>query len=147
MPGELRSTREICSARICPATASSVDGPPKARWVRTQQLGSMPWPAFTWCAHTNRFGRRRRILAEDAYVVRQRAIRRGNDLEGWHLSRLMRDAATPFEVTTAERRYLRWLRASPLRRGQNGCQTAIDGQNLPRDMLAGITCKQKCGAF
>src|SRR5258707_14019415 len=30
MPGELRSTREICSARIWPATASSVDGPPKA---------------------------------------------------------------------------------------------------------------------
>jgi len=39
-------------------------------------------------AHTNSFEGRRRILAEDAYVVRQRAIRRGNDLEGWHLSRL-----------------------------------------------------------
>jgi len=51
--------------------------------------------------------RRRRILAEDARVVRQRAIRRGDDFEGWHLSRLMRDAATPFEVTTAERQYQR----------------------------------------
>ena len=61
-------------------------------------------------AHINSFERRRRILAEDAYVVRQRAIRRGNDFEGWHLSRLMRDAATPFEVTTAERQYQRWLR-------------------------------------
>ena len=50
--------------------------------------------------------RRRRILAEDARVVRQ-AIRRGDDFEGWHLSRLMRDAATPFEVTTAERQYQR----------------------------------------
>jgi hypothetical protein len=68
-------------------------------------------------AHTNSFERRRRILAEDAYVVRQRAIRRGNDLEGWHLSRLMRDAATPFEVSTAERQYQRWLGASP-RRGR-----------------------------
>jgi hypothetical protein len=68
-------------------------------------------------AHTNSFERRRRILAEDAYVVRQRAIRRGDDFEGWHLSRLMRDAATPFEVTTAERQYQRWLRASS-RRGR-----------------------------
>ncbi len=66
-------------------------------------------------AHTNSLERRRRILAEDAYVVRQRVIRRGDDLEGWHLSQLMRDAATPFEVTTAERKYRRWLRASPLR--------------------------------
>jgi len=65
-------------------------------------------------AHINSFDRRRRILAEDAYVVRQRTIRRGNDFEGWHLSRLMRDAATPFEVTTAERQYRRWLGASPL---------------------------------
>jgi hypothetical protein len=56
------------------------------------------------------------ILAEDAYVVRQRAIRGGNDFEGWHLARLMRDAATPFEVATAERQYQRWLRASPRRR-------------------------------
>jgi hypothetical protein len=63
-------------------------------------------------AHVNSLKRRRRILAEDAYVVRQRAIRRGNDLEGWHLSRLMRDAATPFEVTAAERQYRRWLGAS-----------------------------------
>src|SRR6266566_4947549 len=59
--------------------------------------------------------RRRRILAEDARVVRQRAIRRGDDFEGWHLSRLMRDAATPFEVTAAECQYQRWLRASPRR--------------------------------
>ncbi len=66
-------------------------------------------------AHTNSLERRRRILAEDAYVVRQRVIRRGDDLEGRHLSQLMRDAATPFEVTTAERKYRRWLRASPLR--------------------------------
>ena len=66
-------------------------------------------------AHSNSFERRRRNLAEDAYVVRQRAIRRGDDFEGWHLSRLMRDAATPFEVTTAERQYQRWLRASQLR--------------------------------
>jgi hypothetical protein len=64
---------------------------------------------------TNIYERRRRILAEDAYVVRQRAISRGDDFEGWHLSRLMRDATTLFEVTTAERKYLRWLRASPLR--------------------------------
>ena len=68
-------------------------------------------------AHTNSFERRRRILAEDAHVVRQRAVRRGDDFEGWHLSRLMRDAATPFEVTTAECQYQRWLRASP-RRGR-----------------------------
>jgi hypothetical protein len=53
-------------------------------------------------AHTNSCGRRRQILAEGAYVVRQRAISRGDDFEGWHLARLMRDAATPFEVATAE---------------------------------------------
>ena len=40
---------------------------------------------------TNIYDRRRRILAEDAYVVRQRAIRRGDDFEGWQLSRSMRD--------------------------------------------------------
>ena len=65
-------------------------------------------------ANTNSSERRRRILAEDAYLVRQRAIHRGDDIEGWRLSRLMRDAATPFEVATAERRYQRWLRASRL---------------------------------
>jgi hypothetical protein len=66
-------------------------------------------------ARTNSFERRRRILAADAYVVRQRAIHRGDDFEGWHLSRLMRDAATPFDVTTAEHQYRTWLRASPFR--------------------------------
>ena len=64
---------------------------------------------------TNIYDRRRRILAEDAHVVRQRAIRRGDDFEGWQLSRSMRDATTLFEVAMAERKYVRWLRASPLR--------------------------------
>lgn len=81
-------------------------------------------------AHTNSLERRRRILAEDAYVVRQRAIRRGNDFEGWHLSRLMRDAATPFEVTTAERQYQRWLR-TPRHRGRSVAQSR-NQRALPR---------------
>ena len=78
-------------------------------------------------AHTNSSERRRRILAEYAYRVRQRAIRRGDDIDGWRLSRLMRDAATPFEVTTAERRYQRWLRASRSAVGLAGSAITVIG--------------------
>jgi hypothetical protein len=66
-------------------------------------------------SHLNIDERRRRRLVQNAYVVRQQSIRRGDDFEGWRLARLMRDAATLFQMTTAERKYLRWLQADALR--------------------------------
>ena len=55
------------------------------------------------------FGQRCRALDNAAYAVRQRAIRRGDDLHGWRLSHLMRDASTDAQVNVAERKYGKWL--------------------------------------
>jgi hypothetical protein len=54
--------------------------------------------------------RRLRVLHDAAYGVRQRAISRGDDLEGWRLARLMRDAETRYQLVVAERRYAGWLK-------------------------------------
>ena len=61
------------------------------------------------------FGQRCRILNIAAQAVRRRAIRGGDDLEGWRLSRLMRDAETDTQVNLAEREYDVWLQTIPIR--------------------------------
>lgn len=60
------------------------------------------------------FGQRCRILNIAAQAVRRRAIRGGDDLEGWRLSRLMRDAETDTQVNLAEREYDVWLQTIPI---------------------------------
>jgi hypothetical protein len=60
------------------------------------------------------FGQRCRILNIAAQAVRRRAIRGGGDLEGWRLSRLMRDAETDTQVNLAEREYDVWLQTIPI---------------------------------
>jgi hypothetical protein len=55
------------------------------------------------------FSQRCRILNIAAQAVRRRATREGSDLEGWRLSRLMRDAETDTQVNLAERKYDVWL--------------------------------------
>jgi hypothetical protein len=44
------------------------------------------------------FGQQRLALNAAAHSVRQRTTRDGGDLEGWRLSRLMRDACTCAQV-------------------------------------------------
>jgi hypothetical protein len=61
------------------------------------------------------FGERCRTLGTAAHAVRQRAIRNGGDLQGWRLSRLMRDAGTDIQVNVAEREYGAWLQAIPVK--------------------------------
>jgi hypothetical protein len=56
------------------------------------------------------FGHRCHLLSEAAHIVRQRSIVSGNDLDGWRLSQLMRDADTHMQVDVAERGYGLWLR-------------------------------------
>jgi hypothetical protein len=58
------------------------------------------------------FGQRCRTLSFAAYAVRQRATRDGGDIEGWRLSRLMRDAETDTQVNVAELKYSVWLQAN-----------------------------------
>jgi hypothetical protein len=41
----------------------------------------------------------------------------GDDLEGWRLSRLMRDADSSRQVNVAERQYSAWLQAARKRPG------------------------------
>jgi hypothetical protein len=60
------------------------------------------------------FSQRCRSLSVAARAVRERAVRRGSDLEGWRLSRLMREASTDAQVNVAEREFSTWLRANPL---------------------------------
>lgn len=57
------------------------------------------------------FSERCHTLEVAAHVVRQRAVRRGDDLIGWRLARLMRDACTDTQVNDAERKYGAWRRA------------------------------------
>lgn len=54
------------------------------------------------------FSQRCFILSVAAQVVRERATRNGGDLEGWRLSRLMREAETDAQVNFAERKYRDW---------------------------------------
>jgi hypothetical protein len=55
------------------------------------------------------FGQRCHILNAAAHSVRERAIRQGNDLAGWRLSHLMRDADTAAQVYLGEQQYSAWL--------------------------------------
>ena len=61
------------------------------------------------------FSQRCRSLSLAARAVRQRAVMRGGDLDGWRLSRLMREADTDAQVNVAERKFSAWLRANPLK--------------------------------
>jgi hypothetical protein len=49
-----------------------------------------------------------------AYEVRQLALGPRGNLEGWRVARLMRDATTLPQVTTAERKVGLWLRSRGL---------------------------------
>jgi hypothetical protein len=59
------------------------------------------------------FGQRCLALNAASHAVRQRATGGADDLEGWLLSRLMRDASTDGEVNIAERKYNVWLQTIP----------------------------------
>ena len=48
-----------------------------------------------------------------ARTVRERAVMRGYDLDGWRLARLMRDANTDAQVDVAERKFRAWRRGNP----------------------------------
>ena len=60
------------------------------------------------------FSQRCRSLSVAARAVRERAVVRGYDLDGWRLSRLMREANTDAQVNVAELEFSAWLRANPL---------------------------------
>jgi hypothetical protein len=47
-------------------------------------------------------------LCNLAQEVRQVAINRAGDLEGWRVSRLLRDASTPAQADEAERQFRIW---------------------------------------
>lgn len=59
------------------------------------------------------FGQRCHNLNTAAVAVRERAVARGYDLDGWRLARLMRDASTDAQVNVAERKFNAWLRSNP----------------------------------
>jgi IS5 family transposase len=56
------------------------------------------------------FGQRCHTLNVAAYAVREQAVTRGCDLDGWRLARSMREANTDTQVNAAERDYGVWLR-------------------------------------
>jgi hypothetical protein len=58
------------------------------------------------------FSQRCRTLDAAAHAVRQQAVQRGSDLNGWRLSRLMRDADTDALVNIAELKYGVWLQTN-----------------------------------
>lgn len=58
------------------------------------------------------FSQRCRSLSVAARTVRERAVMRGGDIDGWRLSRLMREADTDARVNVAERKFSAWLRAN-----------------------------------
>ena len=66
------------------------------------------------------FSQRCRNLNVAARTVRERAVMRGYDLDGWRLSRLMRDACTDAQVNVAERKFRAWLQTIPLERVVQG---------------------------
>jgi hypothetical protein len=59
------------------------------------------------------FGQRCHDLNIAAVAVRERAVMRGCDLDGWRLARLMRDASTDAQVNVAERKFDAWLQGNP----------------------------------
>ena len=59
------------------------------------------------------FGQRCHNLNIAAVGVRERAVTRGYDLDGWRLARLMRDASTDAQVNVAERKFKAWRRSNP----------------------------------
>jgi hypothetical protein len=61
------------------------------------------------------FSQRCRSLSVAARTVRARAVMRGGDIDGWRLSRLMREADTDARVNVAERKFSAWLRANQLK--------------------------------
>ena len=50
-------------------------------------------------------------LGKLAQEVRQVAINRASDVEGWRVSRLLRDAKTPAQADDAERQFRTWEQA------------------------------------
>jgi hypothetical protein len=58
----------------------------------------------------------RRLIAlhRNAYHVRMFSLGAKGDLEGWQISRLMRDALTLPQINTAERRLKIWLQIRSL---------------------------------
>jgi hypothetical protein len=66
------------------------------------------------------FSQRCRSLSVAARTVRERAVMRGSDLDGWRLSRLMREASTDEQVNVAEREFRAWLQANPLKGAAQG---------------------------
>jgi hypothetical protein len=59
------------------------------------------------------FGQRCHNLNTAAVAVRERAVRRGYDLDGWRLARLMRDAGTDAQVNVAARKFNALLQGNP----------------------------------
>jgi hypothetical protein len=55
------------------------------------------------------FGQRCHRLNAAAHAVRQQAIRKGGDLAGWRLARLMCDADTDAQVYLGEQEYGVWI--------------------------------------
>jgi hypothetical protein len=60
------------------------------------------------------FSQRCHDLNIAALAVRERAVLRGYDLDGWRLSRLMRDASTDAQVNVAEHKFGAWLQSNPV---------------------------------
>lgn len=58
--------------------------------------------------HSLRQSARLQRLRRLAHQVRQVAINYPDDIEGWRVSRLLRDASTPVEADEAERQLKRW---------------------------------------
>jgi hypothetical protein len=80
------------------------------------------------------FSQRCRILNIAAQDVRRRATREGSDLEGWRLSRLMRDAETDTQVNLAERKYDGWLQTVAIQKDiQKNIQKNIQ-KDIQKDM-------------
>ena len=58
------------------------------------------------------FSQRGHRLNIASHSVRKQAVMRGCDLNGWRLSRLMRDAKTDQQINVAELGYGIWLQAT-----------------------------------
>jgi hypothetical protein len=58
--------------------------------------------------HSLKQSARLQRLSKLAHQVRQVAINRPGDLEGWRVSRLLRDASTPAQADEAERQFRIW---------------------------------------
>ena len=48
-------------------------------------------------------------MQREYYDVRQYSIGNAQDVEGWHVSRLMRDARTASQLDEVDRRLRRWI--------------------------------------